>query len=245
MLTSPYIVKNFLLAAISEADYPTLFENLELIDLPFQKTIYHASQTIDYVYFPIQSVVSLISTSNDQSTSEVALIGREGLVGLPAFLGHDQANSQALVLTPGPIVRVYKNIFVVESRRPGHFRDQLLAYTQARLNQLSQNIACKSHHTIQQQFARWLLSVHDQVEGDQLLLTQPFIAQLFGIRRASITEAAIKLQDAGYISYRRGKITILDPEGLKSVSCRCYGIVKTFFDQNNASCCGCSGHQSQ
>jgi len=226
MLTSSHVAKNCVLAAISPADYPTLFEKFELVDLQFQQIIYCPGQTIDYVYFPLSSVISLVSVGVDQPMSEIVLVGREGLIGLPVFLGSLQKNHQAIVLVSGVTIRVEKNIFLAESERPGIFRDKLLAYTQVRLNFLAQNITCKSHYTIQQQLAGWLLSVYERVEGAELMLTQPFIAQLFGIRRASVTDAAIKLQNAGLIAYRRGKISILDPQGLADFACSRYDTVK-------------------
>ncbi|MGA1622956.1 MAG: Crp/Fnr family transcriptional regulator [Synechocystis sp.] len=171
--------------------------------------------------------MSLSSVAQDQSLSEVLLIGNEGLVGLSAFLGSMDANNQTVVLVAGAALRIKKTVFDTEVHRPGALKDQLLAYTHIRLENLTQNVACKSHHKIQQQLARWLLSIHDRIEGKRLLLTQPYIAQRFGVRRASITEAAVKLQETGCISYRRGEILIVDPEGLEAQACSCYRAVKS------------------
>jgi CRP-like cAMP-binding protein len=229
MLTSYCVTENLVLSSISPDDYPVLFENLELIAWDFQQVIYHSKQTIEYVYFPLKSVVTLGAVAADQSTSEVGLIGKEGFVGLSLFLGGNQAMHQTMVLVPEMTARLARDVFLTEAMRPGAFRDILLHQTQARLNHFAQNIACKTHHTIDKQLARWLMSVYDRVEGDELFVTQPVIARLLGVRRATVTDSAIKLQNAGLIYYRRGRIIITDPVGLASFACECYRVVKSLY----------------
>jgi CRP-like cAMP-binding protein len=229
MLSPTSVTQNSILNVIPEVDYPRLFENLEIVDLQFKQVLYDVNKAIDYVYFPLQAVISLMSVAQNQSTTEVALLGREGVLGVPVFLGSHHTDSQAVVLIAGTAARIERRIFQAEAQRPGILRERLLAFTRTHFKHLSQNVACKSNHLIQHQLARWLLSVYDRVDGREIPLTQPYIAKLFGVRRASITDAAIKLQAAGFISYRRGLILILDPVGLESAACSCYQIVKSMF----------------
>ena len=229
MLTSHSATENLVLASVPAADYPVVFENLELITLDFQQVIYHQDQAIDYVYFPLRSVLSLGAIAKEHAMSEVGLIGKESFLGLSLLLGVDHAINQAIVLVPEIAVRLEKDIFLAEVDRPGAFREILLRHTQARLNLYSQNIVCKTHHTIDKQLARWLMSVYDRIDGNELGLTQPLMAKLLGVRRATVTEAAIKLQNAGFINYRRGKITIADPVGLEEFACGCYQVVKSLY----------------
>ncbi|MFN9175417.1 MAG: Crp/Fnr family transcriptional regulator [Synechocystis sp.] len=235
MLTSYRTTENLLLASVPPSNYPTLFENLELISWDFQQVIYQPKQTIEYVYFPIKSVVTLGAVAADQSVIEIGLIGKESFVGLSLFLGMNQATHQTTVLVPEAACRLAKDVFLTEAMRPGAFREILLRQTQARLNHFAQNVACKTHHTIDKQLARWLMSVYDRIEGNELFVTQPVIAKLLGVRRATITDSAIKLQNAGFIYYRRGKIIIIDPVGLEAFACECYQVVKSLYDFPRAS----------
>jgi len=220
---------NQILASISQDEYKILFSNLEYVSLISGQIIYKQNQKIDYVYFPLHSMISLVSTLLNKATIEIGLIGNEGLVGLPVFLGGNYATNEAMVKIPDSAMRLDAKIFLAESRRPGELQRILLLYTQARLTQISQNAVCKCHHPINQQLASWLLFAHDAVDQDELMVTQKFISQMLGVRRSSITEVAQKFQKAGIIEYTRGNITILDRALLQSVSCECYDLVKKEF----------------
>jgi len=220
---------NQILASISQDEYKILFSNLEYVSLISGQIIYKQDQKIDYVYFPLHSMISLVSTLLNKATIEVGLIGNEGLIGLPVFLGGNYATNDTIVQIPDSAMRLGADIFLAESRRPGELQRILLLYTQARLTQISQNAVCKCHHSINQQLATWLLFVHTSVDQDELPLTQKFISQMLGVRRASVTEVAQKFQKAGVIRYTRGSITILSRDLLRSMSCECYDVVKGEF----------------
>lgn len=231
MQKNEIVNSNQLLSSIPEQEYKILFANLEHISLELGQVIYKIHQEIEYVYFPLHSMISLMSVLHDKSTTEIGLIGNEGLVGLPVFLGSNKANNQTIVQIPDGAMKVKAEIFKAESQKPGELNRLLLLYTQARLIQISQNAVCKCHHQIEQQFAGWLLYAHDSVKQDNLPLTQKFLAQMLGVRRASVTEVAQKFQKAQIISYTRGNIVILDREALESNSCECYFYVKQEFDR--------------
>jgi CRP-like cAMP-binding protein len=223
------ILDNQILASISQDEYKVLFLNLEYVSLISGQVIYKRDQKIDYVYFPLDSMISLVSVLSNKATIEIGLIGNEGVVGLPVFLGGNYATNDTIVQIPDSAMRLDAQIFLEESRRSGDFQRILLLYTQARLAQISQNAVCKCHHPIHQQLACWLLFAHDSVGQDELKLTQKFISQMLGVRRSSVTEVAQKFQRAGIIHYTRGSITILSRHLLESVSCDCYDLVKMEF----------------
>ncbi|MGY6530161.1 MAG: Crp/Fnr family transcriptional regulator [Cyanobacterium sp.] len=225
------ILDNQILASISQDEYIILFSNLECVSLVSGQVIYKRDQKIDYVYFPLHSMISLVSTLSNKATIEIGLIGNEGLVGLPVFLGGNYATNDAIVQIPDSAMRLDANIFLAESKKAGELQRILLLYTQARLAQISQNAVCKCHHSIHQQLACWLLYAHDSVGQDDLRLTQKFISQMLGVRRSSVTEVAQKFQKDGIIQYTRGNITILDRSLLESVSCECYDLVKKEFNR--------------
>lgn len=231
MRTNETVNINQLLSSIPQQEYKLLFANLEHISLKLGQVIYKIHQEIEYVYFPLYSMISLVSVLNDKSTTEIGLIGNEGLVGLTVFLGSNQASNLTIVQIPDGAMRVKSEIFKAESQKPGELNRLLLLYIQARLTQISQNAVCKCHHQIEQQFAGWLLYAHDSVKNDNLPLTQKFIAQMLGVRRATVTEIAQKFQKAQIIFYTRGNIVILDREALELSSCECYFYVKREFDR--------------
>ena len=174
-------------------------------------------------------MISLVSVMEDGSTTEIGLVGNEGMVGLPIFLGGNVTTNSAIVQIEGNAVKMDAAILKSEFERGGQLQKKLLLYTQARLTQISQIAACKSHHLIEERLARWLLSVNDCVNQPELPLTQKFISQMLGVRRASVTEAAIALQKAGFISYRRGQITILNRKELEQAACECYSLIQKEF----------------
>jgi CRP-like cAMP-binding protein len=225
------IFNNQILASISKDNYKTLFSNLEKISLTSGQIIYKLHQEIEYVYFPLHSMISLVSTLSNKNTTEIGLIGNEGFVGLPVFLGGNHATCDTIVQIPDSAMRLDANIFRSEFNRGGELQRILLLYTQARISQISQNAVCKCHHPINNQFACWLLFAYDGVQQQELPLTQQFISEMLGVRRSSVTEVAQKFQKEGIIRYTRGNITILNRDILKSKACECYDKVKTEFAQ--------------
>lgn len=222
-------IKNRLLAALPDEEYERLVPHLEPVSLPLNQVLYELGVPIEYVYFPQQGIVSLLSVLEDGSTVEAGLVGNDGMVGLPIILGGNKTSNRAFVQVAGNGMRMKAEQLRSEFKRGGVLQSLLLRYTQALLTQVSQGVACNRLHTIEERLARWLLTVQDRVESDQFPLTQEFIAQMLGTRRSGVTVAAGTLSKAGTIRYSRGKITILNQGDLEAISCECYGIIKAEF----------------
>ncbi|MBO9998729.1 MAG: Crp/Fnr family transcriptional regulator [Cyanobacteria bacterium SID2] len=205
---------------------------LEVVEFELGQIIYQPHQLFQDVYFPIRSVFSLVLTLSNGSTTEIGLIGNEGMLGLPVVLGYRYTIHHAIVQVSGNAFKLDADLLKQEFDRNSELHGQLLRYTHVRLSQISQIAACKSHHSIPQRLARWLLSVGDCLQQDSFGLTQKFIAEMLGVRRASVTEAASALQNAGIIRYSRGQIEILDRAALESWSCECYHTIKSEFDRS-------------
>ena len=229
MFDSPSLSANQLLMALPPEEYERLVPYLEPVSLALGQVIYEPKQLIKEVYFPLEAMISLVSIMKDGSTTEIGLVGGEGMVGLPVFLGGNSATNRAIVQVEGNGLKMDAAILKSEFERGKQLQAKLLLYTQARLNQVSQIAACKSHHLIEERLARWLLCVNDCVNKPELPLTQKFISEMLGVRRASVTEAAIALQKAGLISYRRGQITILKRKELEEAACECYRLIHNEF----------------
>jgi len=223
---SPQAV-NRLLAALPDAEYQRLVPHLERVPLPVKQVLHKRGESIEYVYFPHRAIVSLISTPEEGSKVEVGLVGNEGLVGIPAVLGDNIATTTAIVQREDSGMRMEASLLKTEFQRGGVLQSLLLRYTQALYALTSQNAACNRLHNLEERLARWLLLVYDRVGSNQLQLTQKFIAEMLGVRRAGVTEAANRLQQAGLIRYSRGKITILNQQELEAASCSCYGIINS------------------
>ncbi|HEY9900852.1 MAG TPA: Crp/Fnr family transcriptional regulator [Candidatus Sericytochromatia bacterium] len=223
---SPQAV-NRLLAALPDAEYQRLVPHLERVPLPVKQVLHKRGESIEYVYFPHRAIVSLISTPEEGSKVEVGLVGNEGLVGIPAVLGDNIATTTAIVQREDSGMRMEASLLKTEFQRGGVLQSLLLRYTQALYALTSQNAACNRLHNLEERLARWLLLVYDRVGSNQLQLTQEFIAEMLGVRRAGVTEAANHLQQAGLIRYSRGKITILNRQKLEAASCSCYGIINS------------------
>jgi CRP-like cAMP-binding protein len=223
--------KNHIFAALPAEDFQRLSPHMEPVELHLGQILYEAGGKIDYVYFPLNSMVSLVSQLSDGSSVEIGVAGYEGMVGIYAVLGVDRTPHEGLVQIPGGAVRVKTSVVVDEFKRGGALHDLLLRYLQMLLLQTSQIAACNRLHTIGERLARWLLMSHDRCECDELPFTHDFLAIMLGIRRAGVTEAAIILQTEEYIRYRRGHITILDRAGMEEYACECYRIVKDEFDR--------------
>lgn len=221
--------KNQLLAALPEEEYKRLVPHLEFVSLPINQTIYEPGGPIDYVYFPHQAMISLVSLMENGSTIEVGLVGKEGMVGIPIILGGSTTITRAFVQVAGHAERIRADLLKDEFHRGGKLQTLLLRYVQAIFTQVSQAAVCNRLHTVEERLARWLLLVSDSVESNEFFLTQEFIAQMLGTRRSGVTVAAGTLQQAGLIRYSRGKITIANRDSLEATACECYGIIKTEF----------------
>lgn len=224
--------ENQLLAALPINDYQRLIPHLELVALSNQQMLYDIGESITYVYFPHQVIVSFVSLMEDGSTTEVGLVGKDGMVGMPVCWGGDcSGNIQAIVQMPGTALRMKAEQLKTEFNRGGVLQSRLLLYTQALFSQVAQTAACNRHHTVEERLARWLLTVQDQVQASELVLTQEFISQMLGTRRSGVTVAAMALQQAGIIRYSRGRITVIDREKMKLVACECYGVINNEFSR--------------
>jgi len=222
---------NQLLAALPEADWQRLQPGLELVDMPLGQVLCEAGQLLGHAYFPTSAIVSMMYLTEAGSSTEIAVIGREGMVGVPLFMGDGASTTQALVQGKGQGYRLPARTLREEFDRRGPLHRLLLRYTQALIAQTAQVAVCNRHHSIDQQLCRWLLMRLDRQTGDELLVTHELIARLLGVRREGVTEGALALQHSGLIRYRRGHVTVLDRPGLQARSCECHGVVKTEYDR--------------
>jgi CRP-like cAMP-binding protein len=221
---------NLLLASLSATDQRRLVPMLSLVDFPLRKVVHAANAPVRDVYFPTTGMFSMVAILESGGTVEIASIGREGMVGLPAFLGDSQLPYEVLCqIPPGRALRLGAAAFKSELKRNPKFEAKLGRYTQALLTMAAQTGACNRSHQIGQRLARWLLQAHDQVGMDEFALTQEFLGQMLGVRRAGVTEAAHTLLLDGVIAYRRGVVTIKDRRALESAACECYALVRDEF----------------
>lgn len=223
--------QNHLLAALSTESEERLFPHLELVPLPLGKVLYEPGDTMRHVYFPTDSIVSLLYVMENGASAEIAVVGNEGLVGISLFMGGLSTPSRAVVQSAGSAYRLSGALIKEEFARHGDLQILLLRYTQALITQMSQTAVCNRHHSIDQQLCRWLLLSLDRLIGNELTMTQELIANMLGVRREGVTEAAGKLQKLGVIEYTRGKITVLDRSKLEKLSCECYAVVKAETDR--------------
>ena len=218
--------QNHLLAALPAEVQRRLFPNLELIDMPYGMVLYESGDTMRYVYFPIDSIVSLLYIMENGASAEVSVVGNEGFVGLALLMGGDSTPSQAIVQSAGHAYRLPARLFKDEFHRHSDMQVLLLRYTQALITQMTQTAVCNRHHSVQQQLCRWLLLCLDRLPGTKLFMTQELMANMLGVRRGGITEAARILQKQGAIKYARGRITVLDRLLIEKLSCECYAVVR-------------------
>ena len=223
--------ENLLLAAMPEADYKALTPSLERVAMPLGQAVYESGGPQGYVYFPTSSIVSLLYVLADGATAEIAVTGNEGLVGIALFMGGETTPSRAVVQSAGHGFRLKAQLLKNEFGRFGPMLHLLLRYTQALITQMAQTAVCNRHHSVDQQLCRWLLLSLDRLQTNELSMTQELIANMLGVRREGVTEAAGKLQDTGLIRYRRGKITVVDRERLEARVCECYAVVKREYDR--------------
>ena len=223
----PFAFKqNLILGALRDKEYEHLYPNLQPIALAKGKILYGAGDPAFHAYFLLSGMISLVAITEDGKAVEVGMIGNEGMVGVPVILGFSVMPYLVVTQLPGTALRIRSDRLKAEFNLGGHFHDLLLRYTYTLITQLSQSASCNMFHTVKERLCRWLLIARDRVHSDTLFLTQEFLSQMIGVPRTSVTTIAGNLQSEGLVSYRRGKIVILDVAGLESASCECYGIVK-------------------
>jgi len=228
--------QNRLLAALPEKEYEHLFLNLEWVPMPLGLALYESGTQMRHIYFPTDSIVSLLYVMEDGASAEIAVVGNEGIVGVSLFMGGETTPSRAVVQSAGHAYRLngqlLKDIFDrAGGRRSSALQNMLLRYSQALITQMAQTAVCNRHHSVDQQLCRWLLLSLDRLPSNELVMTQELIANMLGVRREGVTEAAGELKSAGLIDYHRGHITVLNRPGLEARVCECYAVVKKEFDR--------------
>jgi CRP-like cAMP-binding protein len=223
--------QNHLLAALSPAERERIFPHLQLVEMPLGKVLYESGDALRHVYFPTDSIVSLLYVLADGASAEISVVGNEGLIGIALFMGGDTTPSRAIVQSAGYAYRLVAQLLKDEFHRNGSMQLLLLRYTQALITQMAQTAVCNRHHSVDQQLCRWLLLSLDRLASNQLVMTQELIANMLGVRREGVTEAAGKLHKLGVIRYARGHITVLDRPRLEQLCCECYAVVKTESDR--------------
>lgn len=223
--------RNRLLGSLPDNDYRRLEPNLEFVDLPLGAVLYESGGRLDCVYFPTDSIVSLLYVMEDGSSAEIAVTGCEGLIGIALFMGGDTTPSRAVVQSAGNAYRLKAVVLKREFNNGGELQHLALRFTQALITQMAQTAVCNRHHSVEQQLCRWLLLSLDRLPSDVLSMTQELIANMLGVRREGVTEAAGHLQKAGLIKYSRGRITILSRRKLEKRVCECYAVVKKEYDR--------------
>jgi CRP-like cAMP-binding protein len=223
-------ILNRLLAALPKKEYQNLLPELEHVTLTFGDILFEPGDTIRHVYFPNDSIISLLSSVEDRALLEVGIVGNDGMAGLSVFMGVNKSRNRALVQGTGTAMKMKSAALRKEVSNGGALRNLLHLYTHSLLTQISQSAACNRFHLVNARLARWLLMTHDRVEGDGFHLTQEFISHMLGVRREQVTLAASSLQKQKLISYSRGQIKILNRVGLEAISCKCYRVVKDEYD---------------
>jgi len=226
MALPPTPKQNHLLAALSAEDYAHLLPALEPVAMPLGHVIYESGDHMAFVHFPTTCIVSLLYVMESGASAEIAIVGNEGLVGIALFMGGESTPNRAVVQSAGDGYRLRASILKREFAMGGALQHLALRYTQALITQMAQTAVCNRHHSLDQQLCRWLLLSMDRLPGNELRMTQELIANMLGVRREGVTEAAGNLQAAGIIRYRRGHITVLDRQKLEQRVCECYGVVK-------------------
>ena len=222
--------KNHLLAALPDAEWQRWLPQLEQIEMPLSQVLYESGIALSHVYFPTTAIVSLLDVLENGASAEIAVVGNEGLVGVSLFMGGESTPSRAVVQSAGQGFRLKAQTIKDEFNRAPVLH-LLLRYTQALITQMAQTAVCNRHHSLDRQLSRWLLLSLDRLQGFELVMTQELIANMLGVRREGVTEAALKLQKVGLIRYARGRITVLDRKGLEKHTCECYAVVKKEYDR--------------
>ena len=222
---------NHLLAALSPAARERIYPQLQLVEMPLGRIVYESGDVLRHVYFPVDCIVSLLYVMEDGDSAEISVVGNEGVIGISLFMGGETTPSRAVVQIAGSAYRLVGQKLKDEFHRNGEMQISLLRYTQALITQMAQTAVCNRHHTVDQQLCRWLLLSLDRVASNELTMTQELIANMLGVRREGVTDAAGKLQKLGVIQYHRGQITVLDRSHLEKLSCECYAVVKKETDR--------------
>ena len=223
--------QNLLIAALPAAESQRWLPLLEPVDLPLGSVLHESESTLSHVYFPTTAIVSLLYVLADGASAEIAVVGHEGIVGVSLFMGGESTTTRAVVQSAGKGYRMKSQLLKQEFNRAGPVLHLLLRYTQALITQMAQTAVCNRHHSLDQQLCRWLLLSSDRLPNNELVMTQELIANMLGVRRETVTEGALKLQQAGLIRYARGRITMLDRPGLERRSCECYWVVRKEYDR--------------
>lgn len=231
MTSSPDPRLNHLLATLPATEWQRWQPLLEWVDMPLGQVLYESGRTLGHVYFPTTAIVSLLYVMEDGASAEIAVVGNEGVVGISLFMGGESTPSRAVVQSAGAGWRLSARAVKDEFGRSGPVMHLLLRYTQALITQMAQTAVCNRHHTLDQQLCRWLLLSLDRLQGNELVMTQELIANMLGVRREGVTEAALHLQKMGLIRYSRGRITVLDRPGLEGRTCECYAVVKKEYER--------------
>ena len=223
--------QNYILAALSPPECERIYPHLELIPMPLGRVLYEPGDVLRHVYFPVDSIVSLLYVMENGASAEISVVGNEGLIGVALFMGGETTPSRAIVQSAGHAYRLLGQRLKDEFHRNGELQLQLLRYTQALITQMAQTAVCNRHHSVDQQLCRWLLLSLDRLPSTQLVMTQELIANMLGVRREGVTQAAGKLQKLGVIRYVRGRIMVLDRPRLEGLCCECYAVVKKETDR--------------
>ena len=222
---------NHLLSVLPEAEWERIGPHIVEVDMPLGQVVYESGDRLHHVYFPSTAIVSLLYVMENGASGEIAIVGNEGVVGIALFMGGETTPSRAVVQSAGKAYRLEARLLKEEFHRAGPTQRLLLRYTQALITQMAQTAVCNRHHSIDQQLCRWLLLSIDRLPSNELKMTQELIANMLGVRRPGVTEAAMKLQDAGLIRYSYGHIEVLDRPGLEKRVCECYAVVRREFDR--------------
>lgn len=231
MANPPAPERNQILTALPPAERERLFPHLKLVAMPFGMVLYESGAVLRHIYFPVDSIVSLLYVLNNGASAEIAVVGNEGAVGVSLFMGGETTPSRAVVQSAGFAYRLTGARLKQEFSRHGQLLHVLLRYTQSLITQMAQTAVCNRHHALDQQLCRWLLLSLDRLDSNELRVTQELISNMIGVRREGVTEAAGRLQKLGVIRYARGKITVLDRARLEALSCECYAVVKAETDR--------------
>lgn len=223
--------QNHLLAALSPGDFNHLLPDLKLVAMPLGKVIYESGVLLSHIYFPTNCIISLLYVMQNGAAAEIAVTGNEGVVGIALFMGGETTPSRALVQSAGYAFELRREVLDKEFARASALQHLLLRYTQALITQMSQTAVCNRHHTVEQQLCRWLLLSLDRLSSNEVCMTQELIANMLGVRREGVTQAAGRLQARGLIQYSRGHITVLDRPALETEVCECYAVVKREYDR--------------
>jgi CRP-like cAMP-binding protein len=231
MPTSLTAQQNQLLSALPRPEYERILPHLKRISMPLGKVLYESGDQLQHVYFPTDCIVSLLYVLENGASAEISVVGNEGLIGIALFMGGETTPNRAVVQSAGTALSLPGPLLKDAFHRSGEMQMLLLRYTQALITQMAQTAVCNRHHSVDQQLCRWLLLSLDRLAGTELTMTQSLIANMLGVRREGVTEAAGKLQKLGAIDYARGKVTVLDRPQLEALCCECYAVVKKETDR--------------